>query len=483
MLPFLGIDPITFKNYLCIVLPWMAFGDVNHCMNILAEKDEIVPYLRWVTEIAEANALVDEDLHIKLSDFGLSQLADSTTASKGSRGGGTLRWMAPELLVDGDQPDYASDVYAFGCFCLEVYSHSRPFPLLNDTQVIVQVMRGEHPPRLAMKSGDDVPEGLWQLIKQCWLSQTERPSMVNVVASLLTQSQQEDPSEKATQPPSETQGTLTESSSPEMKAVGSVVSALQPEIVQDGEQYQSGKDDDVHDEHADADPEVEASLTAVQYDIPPMAQGQHFNIKPPAPDPAYHLPTLTTAQAVDQPSTLTLTMLSIDEAYTASRTDDPPHALSEPDSLTPVPVLHTLDSEHDSAELPKDPVFFFDIKPDSDDLLSWPSSKVVYGFPISAEWARHQLEITPNARGAGAIIVMTKMRMREICEAVWPEFILGDARVRTAFKRNYGPNGRCPFVSIANHRRPAPQWAVEQIVKALKLYGICENPDWFYMAI
>lgn len=156
--------------------------------------------------VYKANVLIDENLSVRLSDFGLSQFADSTTASKGSHSGGTLRWMAPELLIEGSPPNYASDVYAFGCVCLEVMSHiaprcalhhrpenfrvqvysqSKPFPSMNDAQVVVQVMRRRHPPHKAMKSGEDIPEEIWHLIGSCWSEVKLRPSMGEIVASLF----------------------------------------------------------------------------------------------------------------------------------------------------------------------------------------------------------------------------------------------------------------------------------------------------------
>lgn len=67
----------------------------------------------------QANILVDENLTIKLSDFGLSKFADASTASWGTHAAGALRWMAPEVL-GGLSASLASDVYSFGCVCSEV---------------------------------------------------------------------------------------------------------------------------------------------------------------------------------------------------------------------------------------------------------------------------------------------------------------------------------------------------------------------------
>lgn len=68
----------------------------------------------------QANVLVDNELTVKLSDFGLSIFADTTSASVGSLAGGAARWMAPEVMMGGSQPTFASDIYSFACVILEV---------------------------------------------------------------------------------------------------------------------------------------------------------------------------------------------------------------------------------------------------------------------------------------------------------------------------------------------------------------------------
>ena len=59
----------------------------------------------------------------KLTDFGLSILHSAGTTTMGSRSGhsGTLRFMAPEFFNHADlQASFATDIYAFGCLCIEV---------------------------------------------------------------------------------------------------------------------------------------------------------------------------------------------------------------------------------------------------------------------------------------------------------------------------------------------------------------------------
>ena len=73
------------------------------------------------------NILVDSGGCVRLTDFGLSLLAEGTPYNYGSvHGGGAIRWSAPELFepeefgLDNARPTPRSDVYAFACVCIEV---------------------------------------------------------------------------------------------------------------------------------------------------------------------------------------------------------------------------------------------------------------------------------------------------------------------------------------------------------------------------
>lgn len=77
-------------------------------------------------DIRGPNILVDKDLRIKISDFGLAFFAGASLASFGWRQeGGAARWLAPELLTSEEDklPDYACDVFSFGRVCMEVCMH------------------------------------------------------------------------------------------------------------------------------------------------------------------------------------------------------------------------------------------------------------------------------------------------------------------------------------------------------------------------
>lgn len=73
---------------------------------------------------SQGNILIDESGQPRLADFGLTIFADGTRHNTTDQGG-TLRWMAPELLypipgIECYKRTTASDVYAYGCLCIEV---------------------------------------------------------------------------------------------------------------------------------------------------------------------------------------------------------------------------------------------------------------------------------------------------------------------------------------------------------------------------
>ena len=69
--------------------------------------------------------LISENGQALLTDIGLSFLTDSTFSFSTVRtGGGSLPWMAPELLDDdGAKPSAAGDVWSFAMTALVSFDH------------------------------------------------------------------------------------------------------------------------------------------------------------------------------------------------------------------------------------------------------------------------------------------------------------------------------------------------------------------------
>ncbi|KAG7100229.1 hypothetical protein E1B28_002003 [Marasmius oreades] len=193
VLPLLGIDADTFPRQPCMVSPWMFNGTINE---FLKRKEKgSVDLLRLIHEVIQgieflhsqgvvhgdikgANILIDDKFHPRLTDFGLTVFQDvehNTTDF-----GGTLRWMAPELFFGekANHRTFASDIYAFGCVCVELYTGKPPFAeeASHDLHVLTKVCGGERPRRPS-----DMPDKLWALVVKCWNHRSElRPSSEEV---------------------------------------------------------------------------------------------------------------------------------------------------------------------------------------------------------------------------------------------------------------------------------------------------------------
>ncbi|KAJ6554031.1 kinase-like domain-containing protein, partial [Mycena vulgaris] len=82
------------------------------------------------------------------------------------------RWMAPELI---DPKRFglrfvrtpATDVYAFGCVCLELYTGKPPFADVSETASLFRVINGERPERPS--TDPPMSEALWQHVNACWV--------------------------------------------------------------------------------------------------------------------------------------------------------------------------------------------------------------------------------------------------------------------------------------------------------------------------
>ncbi|KAF8150318.1 kinase-like domain-containing protein [Mycena galopus ATCC 62051] len=202
ILPFLGIDSDSFgPSFLCMVSPWMKDGTVIKYLEthghanvdkLLYEIAQGLEYLHSHNivhgDLRGTNILIQEDGSACLADFGLSTFSDATAAMSTTRAGST-RWMAPELLA----PEHfgfnfvrtqATDVYAFGCVCFELYTGQPPFATLPEPAILMKALNGERPDR---PSGPPaMSDMLWQHVTE-FLAQspTTRPSTTLVVQNMV----------------------------------------------------------------------------------------------------------------------------------------------------------------------------------------------------------------------------------------------------------------------------------------------------------
>ncbi|KAG9005096.1 hypothetical protein FRB93_009966 [Tulasnella sp. JGI-2019a] len=135
-------------------------------------------------DLKAANVLVDKEGNPAISDFGTSKKLWGVPSALVTEhvGSGTIRWRAPELLLEGSNDATThSDVYSFGCLVLEVMTGKVPFHNCNDLKVNIAILTGKRP------VAQDYPElsahsPLWALMNKCWeQNPVDRPSIHDIV--------------------------------------------------------------------------------------------------------------------------------------------------------------------------------------------------------------------------------------------------------------------------------------------------------------
>lgn len=129
-------------------------------------------------DLKSENLVLTEDLHLKLTDFGVGCL--ETECDLRSADTGTYRWMAPEMI---SHKHYSKkvDVYSFGIVLWELVTGEVPFQDMTPVQVAYAVVNKNLRPTIP----DDCPSALRHLMVQCWNANPERrPNFYQIVKTL-----------------------------------------------------------------------------------------------------------------------------------------------------------------------------------------------------------------------------------------------------------------------------------------------------------
>ncbi|MFN8530401.1 MAG: tetratricopeptide repeat protein [Anaerolineae bacterium] len=90
-------------------------------------------------DLKPMNVLVDGDETVRLVDFGLAVITESSTKSLDDLTAGTLAYMAPELFK-GDRVSQQADLYAVGVMAYEIFAGKHPFNANNVGALISDVI-------------------------------------------------------------------------------------------------------------------------------------------------------------------------------------------------------------------------------------------------------------------------------------------------------------------------------------------------------
>ncbi|KAG8736770.1 hypothetical protein FRC12_017456 [Ceratobasidium sp. 428] len=145
----------------------------------------------WVHgDIKGENALVSPDGTLKLTDFGLAIVHDAVIQfSQTDLGGGTGRYMAPELWTEAPQRSREADVYAMGMTMLEIITGDVPFREIKSAHMISFAVAHERRipdvPELQKASASLEEKVMLAVMQSCWKYEpVDRPT-ARKVASLV----------------------------------------------------------------------------------------------------------------------------------------------------------------------------------------------------------------------------------------------------------------------------------------------------------
>jgi serine/threonine protein kinase len=145
-------------------------------------------------DIKPSNVIIDRRGNAYLTDFGLAEVKmpdepmSMLTADMQNRFSGTLPYMSPEQIVQGQQGDARSDIYSFGIVVYEMLTGRFPYPG-RETQLIFQIGAAQpEPPR---QTNPELPESIDPVFLQV-LSKVpqERPESCQIFAENLAEATQ-----------------------------------------------------------------------------------------------------------------------------------------------------------------------------------------------------------------------------------------------------------------------------------------------------
>ncbi|KAL3824825.1 hypothetical protein ACJIZ3_020854 [Penstemon smallii] len=129
-------------------------------------------------DLKSENLLLDEDMCVKVADFGISCLESQCSTAKGFTG--TYRWMAPEMIKEKHHTKKV-DVYSFAIVLWELFTALTPFDDMTPEQAAFAVCQKNVRPPLP----PSCPTAFCRLIHRCWSSNPEKRPQFEEIVSIL----------------------------------------------------------------------------------------------------------------------------------------------------------------------------------------------------------------------------------------------------------------------------------------------------------
>nr|XP_015842818.2 ankyrin repeat and protein kinase domain-containing protein 1 isoform X1 [Peromyscus maniculatus bairdii] len=189
------------KQPLGIVMEFMASGSLENTLSthnlswplkfrIIHETSLAMNFLHSIKppllhlDLKPGNILLDNNMHVKISDFGLSRWMEQSTHMQyieRSALRGTLSYIPPEMFQENSKapgPEY--DMYSFGIVIWEILTQKKPYSGLSMMTIIIRVAAGMRPPLQPVEWPGEAYQ-MVDLMKRCWdQDPKKRPCFLNV---------------------------------------------------------------------------------------------------------------------------------------------------------------------------------------------------------------------------------------------------------------------------------------------------------------
>lgn len=200
VLTLIGVS-IDEDGFPMVIIPYMAKGDllsfIRNDNNYPTVKDlitygiHVAEGMKYLSDLkflhrdlAARNCMLDEDMVVKVADFGLSRdvYERDYYSSDNKKNKLPVKWMAPESLEKGTYST-KSDVWAFGVVLWELLTRGvTPYPEVGNWEILQYVKSGRRMPQPSY-----CPDLLYRLMLHCWTEDPKiRPAFGELAEELKT---------------------------------------------------------------------------------------------------------------------------------------------------------------------------------------------------------------------------------------------------------------------------------------------------------